>query len=194
MTDPRPLPAHLQRLGQQLEHAASQRRRNTLRARVARRYLRSLLALPLAGGVAVGVLLIATATTKTTPAYALTRHADGSITITLNQLTRGIPALNARLRQLGIDETVIPIKPGCRPSDGSRPLVMHPNPMQEFDGSISTTYTPRAAQRHPAAPGFHYLLAAKRLSNGKILGFIGALRAPLPNCLGFNPKPSALPS
>jgi hypothetical protein len=83
--------------------------------------------------------------------------------ITLNQLTTGIPALNAKLQELGIDE---------------------PN------GSISATYTPRYDQRHPAPPGFHYVLAAKRLPNGKILGFSGALKhRSLPACLPYNSRP-----
>ena len=130
------------------------------------------------------------ATTNTPPAYAVTRHPDGSITITLSELTTGIPALNARLRQLGIDETVIPITADCHSPDGSGHLVMHPNPLLEYDGSISTTYTPQAAKRHPPPPGFHYVLAAKRLPNGKLLGFIGALKAPVPSCLPYSSTPS----
>jgi hypothetical protein len=123
----------------------------------------------------------------------VTRHADGSITITLRELTTGIPALNARLRKLGIDETVIPITSDCHSADGSGPLVMHPNPLFETRGSVSTTYTPRAARRHPAPPGFHYVLAAKRLPNGKLLAFIGALKAPIPTCLRYSSTPSELP-
>lgn len=48
------------------------------------------------------LVLIVSAATSTPPAYALTRHADGTATVTLNDLTRGIPALNARLANLGI--------------------------------------------------------------------------------------------
>ena len=106
--------------------------------------------------------------------------ANGSITITLNQLTTGIPALNAKLHELGIDETVIPIKTGCHSPDGSGPLVMQPNPMFEDQRSVSMTFTPRAAQQHPPSSGFHYVLAAKRLPNGKILAFIGASKRPSP--------------
>jgi hypothetical protein len=142
----------------------------------------------LAATIAVIVLAFG-ATTNAPPAYALTRHPDGSITITLSELTTGIPALNAKLEKLGIDETVIPITADCS-TRGSGNLVMHPNPMYEYNGSISTTYTPRAAQRHPAPPGFHYVLAAKRLPNGKLLGFIGALKPPIPACLPYSSTPS----
>jgi hypothetical protein len=126
------------------------------------------------------------ATTGAPPAYAVTQNANGSITITLSELTTGIPALNAKLRELGIPETVIPITADCHSTDRSGNLVMHPNPMFEYSGSISTTYTPQAARRHPAAPGYHYVLAAKRLPNGKLLGFIGALKEPIPSCLPYS--------
>lgn len=191
MTCPEPLPAPLEVVGRQLTAAAH--RRGPVRAHTRRRWARSLLAVPaavVAAAAAAAIVLITSAGPATTPAYALTRHANGSITITLSELTTGIPALNAKLKALGIDETVIPIKAGCDSPDGSGHVVMRPDPAYEYDGSISTTYTPRAAQRHPAAPGFHYVLAAKRLPNGKILGFIGALKTPVPTCLPYNSKPS----
>ena len=144
----------------------------------------------LAAAIAVIVLAFGAATSAP-PAYALTRHANGSITITLNELTTGIPALNAKLRELGIDETVIPITADCHSPDGSGQLVMHPNPMFEYNDSISTTYTPGGP---PPPPGFHYVLGAMRLPNGKLLGVIGALKAPIPSCLPYNSTPSnALP-
>jgi hypothetical protein len=157
-------------------------------------------ALELLGGVSLVLAAVITvvvlalgATTSAPPAYAIARHADGSITITLNELTTGIPALNAKLRELGIPETVIPITSDCHSPDGSGPLVMHPDPLFEYNGSISTTYTPQASRQHPAAEGFHYVLAAKRLPNGKILGFIGALKAPIPSCLPYSSTPSNAP-
>jgi hypothetical protein len=191
MTSNDALPAHLDRIGQQLTAAARQLAATQRHGR--RRRARVLGALPVAAVAAAAVLLLTSASTTTTPAYALTRHADGSITITLSQLTTGIPALNTKLHQLGIDETVIPITAGCHSPDGSGPIVMYPNPMFEYNGSISTTYTPRYDQRHPAPPGFHYVLAAKRLPNGKILGFIGALKAPIPTCLSYSSTPPPQP-
>ena len=136
-------------------------------------------------------LVVLGSTTAAPPAYAVTRHANGSITITLNELTHGIPELNARLRQLGIATTVIRITSDCHSRDGSGNLVMHPDPLVEYNSSISMTYTRRAARRHPATPGFHYVLAAKRLPDGKLLGFIGALKAPIPSCLPYSSSPSA---
>ena len=67
----------------------------------------------------------------------------------LRQLTTGIPALNAKFRQFGIAETVIPIKTGCHSRDGSRPIVMHPNPMFEINGAIRQTYWPNINSATP---------------------------------------------
>ncbi len=191
MTSDCPLPPHLDRIGRQLTAAAHER--TAIRPRARRRRANALVGLPAAAALAAAVVLLSSASTTTTPAYALTRHADGSITITLNELTTGIPTLNAKFHELGIDETVIPISAGCQSHDGSGPIVMHPDPMFEYQGSISTTYTPRAQQRHPAPQGFHYVLAAKRLPNGKILGFIGALKAPIPTCLPYSSTPAVQP-
>jgi hypothetical protein len=143
----------------------------------------------LAAAIAALVLTLG-ATTNAPPAYAVVRHADGSLTITLNDLTTGIPALNAKFRQLGIPENVIPIYAGCYSPDGSGDLVMHPDPLFEIKGSITMTYTPRAAQLHPPPAGYQYVLAAKRLPNGLVLDFIGALKPPIPTCLPYNSTPA----
>jgi hypothetical protein len=68
-----------------------------------RRGGRRLVAVPAAliAAALIAVLLLSSAGPTTTPAYALTRHANGSITITINDLATGIPALNARMKALG---------------------------------------------------------------------------------------------
>jgi hypothetical protein len=138
---------------------------------------------------AAAVVLALSATTSTPPAYAVVTHADGSITIMLRDLSTGIPGLNARFRQLGIPETVIPMRPGCTSPDGSGPLVMHPDPLFEYNSAITVTVSSRWDVTHPAPPGFHYVLAAMRLPNGKLLAFIGALKAPVPSCFPYSNAP-----
>ncbi len=55
-----------------------------------------------------------------TPAYAVTKNPDGTITLAVYQ-TSGIAGANARLRQLGDQQVVVvPVEPGC-PSLGSLP-------------------------------------------------------------------------
>jgi hypothetical protein len=144
--------------------------------------------------VAVVVVLIFSATTSTPPAYALTTHPNGSITITLRDVATGIPAIQAKLHKVGYDVAVIPIKTNCHTVSGSAKIVMHPDPKYEFQGSVSMTYTPATVRRHPAPRVTHYVLSAKQLPNGKILAFIGAPVGRAPTCLSYNSTPSNSPS
>lgn len=73
--------------------------------------------------IAAAAVLVMSATTNTPPAYALTAHANGTYTLTINDIATAIPALNAKLKQLGINMTAIPVRTTCTaPSDGV-PLV-----------------------------------------------------------------------
>jgi hypothetical protein len=47
-----------------------------------------------------------------TPSFAVTSYSDGSVVITLADLT-GVTGANARLRQLGVRAVVVPISAGC---------------------------------------------------------------------------------
>jgi len=173
------LPVHLERLGGQLVTAAHELRGADRRRR--RRRAHSLVAIA-AAAAALAALLITSAGTSTPPAYALTRNADGSITVTLSDLATGIPQLNARFRQMGIDETVIPVTPSC-PHLG---LVAGP-------GSMSETVTLSPGYADPGNAGFDGYLAAERLPDGRIAIGIGSGRPPLPSC--FSPKAlSVVPS
>src|SRR5579875_177113 len=133
--------------------------------------------------VALAAVLLFDSTTGAAPAYA--GHDRGSIRVTLEQLTHPheIRTLNERFRQLAIPELVIPITTGCRSPDGSGPIVMHPEP--DMEGPASTAMTFRTHTGRPAPPGWHYVLAAKRLPGGKVLAFIGALKKPIPTCLPY---------
>ena len=65
------------------------------------------------GSIAAAVVLVVSATSGASLWYALTHNSDGSITISLSNLTTGISGLNARLQQMGINYTVIPVTPNC---------------------------------------------------------------------------------
>ncbi len=127
-------------------------------------------------GIVAAVTLALTATPATTPAYALTQNADGSLTVTLNDLTTGIPQLNARLKQMGIKYTVIPITQNC---SNSTPV------LSAGPGSLSETITIGTENTEPA--GVDGYLAAEQLPNGSIGLGIGGMKTPLPTC--FSPTP-----
>src|SRR6202035_670577 len=72
----------------------------------------------LAGGAAATVaagtaaVLAISAATTATPAFAVTNNPDGSVTITLNELT-GVSDLNAKLASMGIAVRAVPVVSGC---------------------------------------------------------------------------------
>ena len=130
--------------------------------------------------VATAVVLLVSATASTPPAYALTHNADGSITVTINDLQAAIPELNARFRAMGVDETVIPITQHCQTSMA---VPAFPNSA----ASDKLTFTPNQGHKY-LAPGFDGVLAAGYTPSGQLLVFIGAMKPPLPAC--FPPDPA----
>jgi hypothetical protein len=103
-----------------------------------------------AGGLAVaatvGSLL---ATGGGTPAYAVTKNSDGTVTLAVYQQS-GIAAANAQLRQLGDDRVVVvPVKSGC-PSISSLPAPRVPARQITVKANGSDGSVTVAAQGIPA--------------------------------------------
>jgi hypothetical protein len=77
-----------------------------------------------------------------TPAYALTTHPDGTVTLAVYRAS-GISQADAKLRQLGDDVVVVPVAPGCPELGSLSPPDVAPNvPMTVYatksgDGSIT---------------------------------------------------------
>jgi hypothetical protein len=67
-----------------------------------------------AGGLAAAAAIAGTLVAGSgTPAYAVTKNPDGTITLAVYR-SSGIAAANARLRQLGDQQVVVvPVEPGC---------------------------------------------------------------------------------
>ena len=174
MTDP--VPPSLLRFGAEFEEAARRELASTdqpHRSRRSRLRIAAGIATAIAA-IAVAVVLVVDATTATPPAYALTRNSDDSITISLSNLTTGISQLNARLQQMGINYTVIPVTQNCSTSTP----VLSAGP-----GSLSETITIGTKNTEPA--GINGYLAAEQLPNGTIGLGIGGMKPPLPTC--FSP-------
>ena len=66
-----------------------------------------------AGGLAVAAAVGTLVAGGGTPAYAVTRHSDGTVTLAVYQKS-GIAQANARLHQVGAGRVVVvPVEPGC---------------------------------------------------------------------------------
>jgi hypothetical protein len=125
----------------------------------------------LAATVAV-VLLVLSASTSPPPAYALTQVAGGSYTVSLYDISRAVPELNAKFAQLGIRVTVVPVVAGCR-----SPVVLQGGP----GGITSMSETVRISNRG-IPPGWRGFLAAERLPSGLIGLAQGDTPQPIPTC------------
>jgi hypothetical protein len=126
-----------------------------------------------------------------TPAYALTTHPNGTVTLDVYAVP-GIAQANARLRQLGDDQVVIvPVAAGC-PSLGSLPAPAVPQTGEirvqgtsSRDGSITVN-----AQGIPAGD---ILVVGTEVTetNGTVTGMTGSrlTSPPAPSCVSLPSPP-----
>ncbi|MGP0050105.1 MAG: hypothetical protein ACLPZR_14820 [Solirubrobacteraceae bacterium] len=138
---------------------------------------------PFVGAVGTGVVVAAVAAavlvlvlvmggfTNSQPAYALTQNPDGSVTVSLTEISTGIPALNAEFAKLGIRETVIPIEATCT---GQAPGALSA-------GLTSMTQKVTVSNRWIPNGQLGYL-AAEQLPDGKVLLASGTTAPPVPTC------------
>lgn len=127
----------------------------------------------LAGGTAAAVaaasaaVLAMSAATTAPPAFAVTNNPDGSVTITLNELT-GVSALNAKLASMGVAVRAVPVVSGCKapaqvvgPDGSLQPastLAVSRLPNSPRTGTQATLQTITVAP--PQTPGQTEILAA----------------------------------
>ncbi|HEU0251172.1 MAG TPA: hypothetical protein VFR48_10650 [Solirubrobacteraceae bacterium] len=133
-------------------------------------------------GLAALAAIVATVsiltTTGTTPsaAYAVTQNADGTVTVTIDELL-GIAGANSQLEKLGVRATVIPVQAGC---SASGQIVPYPPPLF---GRLTHPSGQGVAIRPDLIPaGETLVLAARRI--GIAIGMTSALyRGPVPSCV-----------
>jgi hypothetical protein len=123
--------------------------------------------------VAAAATLALSATTST-PAFAVTHHGDGSITVTLNDI-HAVAALNAELARQGIHARAVPVTAGC---PVHAPMVYMPV------GTNPKTYTIELVP-HQIPAGLIGVVAATETPSGRIEMAMGAMRPPAPRCLSL---------
>jgi hypothetical protein len=141
---------------------------------------------------AVVVILLASATSAPSPAYALVQHADGSVTVIVHNLHTAIQPINARLRALGIPERFIPITDACPAAGG----FVYPVKRSQFP-QLRWTFTRRMSRRFLARGDWGYI-GLGRSDTGQLRLAQGGMKPPLPTCLnstlGTVVSPSGSPS
>ncbi len=134
---------------------------------------------PVYGAIATGAVALAAVllliTPATEPAYALTRNADGSITVTIHDLQTALPALNARLAALGAHTRIVPVEGSCpagNPALGGA-LMVYPRM------TATDTITIGTGSREP---GYTNVVAAEQLPNGEVALVLESTTLPVPSC------------
>lgn len=133
--------------------------------------------------VAAGVLALAGAATvaistssNAPEAWAVTKNADGSVTVTIRDI-KGVAPANAKLREYGIRAKAVPMSKSCAELDESKIGTFVQMPRLADDGAV--TLGP-----NDVPEGYTMLLGISNLPNrGNGLGFTGPHRDPAPDCL-----------
>ncbi|MFJ5988489.1 hypothetical protein [Lentzea sp. NPDC092896] len=152
--------------GQTVEEAPEQRRRP------ARPLLVAAGALAIAGAATVAI------TSNSSEAYAVTKNADGSVTVTIRDI-KGVDAANAKLREYGIGAKAVPMSRDCADLDETKMDLLGGYVLPRISDDGSVTMSPGDI---PA--GYSVLLGVSNLPNRNTgLGFTGPIRDPAPDCL-----------
>ncbi|HEY3905752.1 MAG TPA: hypothetical protein VGM14_17725 [Streptosporangiaceae bacterium] len=148
----------------------------------------------LASGVA-GLAVAATAgviaTSGGSPAFAVTAHPNGTVTLAVYK-DSGIAGANARLRQLGDNQiVVVPVGPNCPSLSSLAPPPVPPNGPMTIEGSSSSDGSFTAnAQGIP--DGDIFVVAHVSSTDGNTrTGLSGAklTAAPAPSCVSLPSPP-----
>jgi|HubBroStandDraft_2_1064218.scaffolds.fasta_scaffold256115_2 hypothetical protein len=136
-----------------------------------------------AGAAAAGVLLLGGGT----PAYAVTQHPDGTVTVSIAG-PAGVRPANVRLRVLGDPVVVVPVGPGC-PSVASLP-----KPQVTPSGTISVGGSDSGGtltvDAHGVPAGDTMIIAASTLPGGGTQLGAALISGPAPSCVSLPAIPS----
>jgi hypothetical protein len=147
-----------------------------------------------AGGLALIGAIVAvvwlTASTSTTPAYAVTVNGDGSVTLTLNEVI-GASSANEQLAKLGVRAVIAKVEPGCTATGEAVPIPSSTFSQQE---RMVETEKPREGLSglvwviHPSAipPGDTVLITVQLVNGGNpVATFNGRAISALSGSIGL---------
>jgi hypothetical protein len=137
------------------------------------------------GAAAAGVLLLS----GSTPAYAVTQHPNGTVTVSITKPT-GVQPANAKLRVLGDPVVLVPVGRDC-PTITSLPKGRIA-PAGTIRGVVSDIGGAITVNVHGIPAGDIMIIAARTQPDGMQL--IGALTSgPAPRCISLPSPPAPLP-
>jgi hypothetical protein len=140
---------------------------------------------------AAGVAAAATAAVVTlggaAPAFAVSRGADGTVQVSVSELS-GVAGANAALHRMGIPVRVVPVRPGCRPMSS----LPHPHLTEHPWVSVGSGIGPGGHRKvtvkmsHTGGvPAGSTMLLAFSTQGGTSLGAGGLITGPVPKCVSL---------
>jgi hypothetical protein len=124
------------------------------------------------------------------PAYAVTTHPDGTVTLAVYQAS-GIAGANQKLHRLGDQVVVVPVRAGCQPIGSLRPPKVaphgHPSVSTGIGHGGSVTVN---AKGIPA--GDILVVGVETTTHGRLVTSLGAAKltsAPAPSCVSLPSAP-----
>jgi hypothetical protein len=150
-----------------------------------------------AGGVAVAAaaagLLVAGGGT---PAYAVTTHPDGTVTLAVTRAA-GISGANGALRKLGDRVVVVPVRPGCPSLQSLRPPTVPVSGHLSVQSTVGVSAAGSVTVKAKGIPAGDILVVGVETSTtGTTHSSMGGGRLtspPAPGCVSL-PAPSAPPA
>jgi hypothetical protein len=144
-----------------------------------------------AGGLAVAATAgaLVAATGGGTPAYALTTNHDGTVTLAVYQAS-GIAQANAKLRQLGDNVVVVPVRAGCPSLDSLPAPAVSPNGPVSLQGTKSSS-GPITVNAHGVPAGDIIVVGVKTTAHGTMLA-ARLTSPPAPSCVSMPASPPSI--
>jgi hypothetical protein len=153
------------------EHAHPGR---AISGRPARRRLLAGTSLGLAGAATAAALALTAGTAP--PAFAVTSNANGTVTVTINQIA-GIAGVNSELAALGVSARAVPIVEGCTATVQPLPKGTAPGAVLPAPNMQSFTITPSAI------PAGDTVVLAARQSGGAVQTTNALVQGAAPVCV-----------
>ena len=145
-----------------------------------------------AAAAAVTATVMALGSAPALAAYSVTRHANGTVTVSVDRAS-GVAGANAALHAMRARVVVVPVRPGCPPI-GSLP---RPRPAPHPAVSVGTrvnghghrSVTVKLGKGGIPAGDTMILAFSGNPRHGRSLGAGGIITGPAPHCVSLPPAP-----
>jgi hypothetical protein len=141
----------------------------------------------MAGAITAGVVVLGGGT----PAYAVTQNTNGTVTVSINELS-GVAGANDKLHTMGEPVVVVPVRPGCV-SIASLPHVTGAH--QDTRASVDMTKGGSITVDVRGVPAGATALVATSTSPRGIALALALVTGPIPSCVSMpQPPPDGIVS